>query len=86
MFLVDGKPHVASHFVLPCGYLASVHHWDRIGSLLRAIFRRMLFIPALRYVDDYFGPEGPACVSHLVQCVVRIVRALLGADAIADRK
>ena len=35
--------------------VASVHGWERVGSLLATILRRELRAVILRYVDDLFG-------------------------------
>jgi hypothetical protein len=41
---------VAKHLGLPFGAVASVHHWERTGELIKAIARRLLHLPVLRYV------------------------------------
>ena len=46
----------------------------------------MLWIPVFRYVDDYFSLEKEATARHAMQCFVRLVRATLGPDALAERK
>ena len=47
-FVHDGKTIAAQHLCLPFGSIASVHHWDRLGALIRAIARRILHLPVLR--------------------------------------
>lgn len=48
------------------------------GALLRKLARRLLHIPALRYVDDFFGVDRESCIEHTMQCVARsAVRAPL---------
>ena len=37
------------------GSVASVHCWERIGALITTIARKILHIPILRYVDDFFA-------------------------------
>ena len=54
----------AQHLVMPFGSAASVHHWERVGSLLAAIARRILHIPVSRRAFDkfertsFFGKHG----------------------------
>jgi hypothetical protein len=85
-FLVDGKPFAAGHNAMPFGSIGSVHGWDRIGSLFRHLGRRLLFIPLLRYVDDYFSMDTEELAAHAMTCFARVVRALLGTGAVADSK
>ena len=44
----------------PSRAVASVHNWERIGALICAILRRVLYAALLRYVDDMFGAERQA--------------------------
>lgn len=39
-----------------------------------------------RYVDDMFSADRPECVEHALDCMKRLVRALLGHDAVAESK
>ena len=71
---------------MPFGSIGSVHGWDRIGSLLRHLGRRLLFIPLCRYVDDYFSVDREEVADHAMTCFARVVRALLGASSVAERK
>ena len=48
--------------------------------------RKLLHIPVLRYVDDYFSADRRELVEHAMQCFARLVRLLLGCTSIADRK
>ena len=48
--------------------------------------RRILHIPVLRYVDDYFSAERRELAEHAMQCFARLTRILLGQTSIADRK
>ena len=56
-----GVPVVAIHNGLPFGAAASVVAWHRVGEALARLARRLLMVPVLRYVDDYFGAERQAC-------------------------
>ena len=57
LFFRSGKPWVATHHAAPFGATASVVAWHRVGALIAALARKLLHIPVLRYVDDYFAPE-----------------------------
>ena len=101
-----GQAWVSHHYSAPFGATSSVHAWERVGHLLCRIARRLLALPVLEYVDDYFAPERlivrhvawhcacvfvllcfrPESVEHAMQCFARLVRALLGDSAVADRK
>jgi len=85
-FLNKGRAYKAMHFASPFGAVSSGHAWERIGAAIAHIAVYFLRIPVLRYVDDYFGPERPDCLDHAMKCFARLVRTLLGPDAIADRK
>ena len=39
-----------------------------------------------RFVDDYFAVERKESTAHALECFVRLVRALMGTEAIEDRK
>ena len=44
-------------------------------------------LPSLfRYVDDFFGAERPACAKHALSCIERVVKLMLGSDAVAADK
>ena len=77
---------IAGHLSMPFGASSSVFAWDRVGAALERIIRVLLKIPVLRYVDDFFTADRPACVKHAMECVVRVIRALLGPSSIAERK
>jgi len=81
----DG-PMISGHYAMPFGAVASVHAWDRIGTCLCAIARRILFLPLLRYVDDYFAAESVACAEHALSVFARLVKACLGDGAVAAHK
>ena len=76
----------ARHNAMNFGATASVHAWNRIGALITCIARRLLFIPLLRYVDDVFSVDRPQCVEHSLECIARLVRAILGPDALKEKK
>ena len=57
-----------------------------LGSLLCAIARRVLRIPILRYVDDFFAPERRGSASVAMNQFARMVRACLGQTAISEKK
>ena len=86
MFMALGRVYVAKHHAMPFGALSSVHAWDRVGSFLLSAARRILKIPMLRYVDDYFAVDKDGCAEHGLDCFVRLVRCLLGDGAIAKEK
>lgn len=70
-FLHKHRSAFAQHLCLPFGSVASVHHWDRIGALLRAIARRFLHLPVSRFVDDFFAMARAAEVEHSMQMFAR---------------
>ena len=86
VYMFEGVPQVSGHLACPFGSISSVHNWDRIGALLRAIARRILHIIALRYVDDFFGPDRLASASNAMTVFARLVKACLGEDSISPRK
>ena len=67
-FLREGEPMTARHRSVFFGATSSVHNWERVGALLAAILRRVVHIPALRYVDDFFGVEAAALAQHTNEC------------------
>ena len=85
-FVRDSHTYVAGHLTMPFGATASVHAWDRIGSLLACLARKLLKLPVLRYVDDYFCVDFPQCTKHAMNSFARLVRILLGPDAVAPHK
>ena len=82
----SGTTWAARHNALCFGAVAAVHGWDRLGALLCHLVRWLLFVPLLRYVDDKFAPERRGCAEHAMCCVARLVRAVLGHDAVAAKK
>ena len=85
-FLVERRTVIAGHAAMPFGSIASVHHWDRIGSLLCAIARRILMIPMLRYVDDFFSADRLVSADKAMDVFARLVRCCLGKTAVANDK
>ena len=81
-----GTTYIAGHLAMPFGATSSVFAWDRIGAAIVCICRVVLKIPVLRYVDDLFSAERPECVVHARDCIVRLIRALLGADSVSEDK
>ena len=47
-FRYKGNVVTAEHWATPFGGVASVHHWEREGDLMKAIARRLLHLPVLR--------------------------------------
>ena len=86
VFMVSGCCIAADHICMPFGAIASVHAWNRMGAFLCHIGRRVLLLTLLRYVDDFFAIDRAACAEHAMGCFARVVRALLGPNAVADRK
>ena len=70
---------------MPFGAVASVHAWNRVGALLGHIGRRVLFLPLLCHVDDFFAVDRATCAKHAMICFAGVVRGLLGPNAMADR-
>ena len=86
VFLCGGHAWTSQHRAMPFGAVAGVHAWERIGALVCHIACRLLRLTVFRYVDDYFGCGRPAVLQHGLGCLVRLIRVLLGASAIADSK
>ena len=85
-FRHDGNVITAQHLGLPFGAVASVHHWERCGELIKAIARRILHLPVLRFVDDFFTADRRESTAHAMHIFARLVRCLLGPTAIAAHK
>jgi len=49
---------------MPFGAVASVHAWERVGALVTVAIRRLLHIPVMRYVDDFFSFDWCVYVLH----------------------
>ena len=56
-YLFEGESWVSFHHGMPFGATSSVYAWHRVGAAIGAIARRLLHMPVLRYVDDYFAVE-----------------------------
>jgi len=85
-YIFDGVVYVSWHKACMFGATSSVYNWDRIGALLTCIIIRVLNICLFRYVDDLFACERPASMQHAMLCVARLVRLLLGPEAIDNKK
>jgi hypothetical protein len=86
VFSMAGQTMVSQHLVLPFGAVASVHHWNRVGDMIKTLARRLLHLPVCRFVDDYFAVERLELAAHALEVFVRLVRALMGTSAIENRK
>ena len=84
--MVNGETWTSQHYALLFGALGSVHGWNRVGELIACIARVVLFLPALRYVDDYFSIEPAATAEHAHSCFLRLTRAILGQGALKQEK
>ena len=54
--------------------------------MLATLARRLLHLPVLRYVDDFFTAEREESAAHAMMCFARFVRMLLGVTAIEAKK
>ena len=86
VFLVNGITWASCHRSLAFGLVAAVHAWNRVGACLTHICRQLLRIPLLRYVDDLFAVEPSRSAPHALGCVARVIRAVLGTDALRAHK
>ena len=50
------------------------------------MLRRVVFLPALRYVDDFFSADEGDGVGDAAAAAAELIRVLLGDDAIQARK
>ena len=85
-FVVNGRTVASEHWATPFGGAGAVYSWERVGRFIAHCVRVVLHVAAGRYVDDYFGAEYPECAAHTTECVARLIRAMLGPTAVADRK
>lgn len=85
-FRHDTDEIVAKHLCMPFGSVASVHHWERVGDLIKAVARRVLHLPVIRFVDDFFTADFQGCAGHAKNIFSRLVTCMLGDDAIARHK
>ena len=85
-FCVGDKMWSACHLSIMFGASSSVHAWNRIGALLCHLGGSLLRLPLLRYVDDFFAPDLPACARRSMLCFARVVRAIMECTSISDRK
>ena len=85
-FLADGKVWVSQHYAMPFGFLASVFSWERLGMFIKRVGIVLLRIPLSKYVDDFYAVETAACGQTALNCLVRVVQALLGPGALSPKK
>ena len=64
------KIMVTEHMACPFGSCSAVYNWERVGSLLATLGRRVLNLALLRYVDDFYAPERQVSVRSAVLVVV----------------
>ena len=43
------------------------------GDLIKAIARRIIFLPVMRFVDDFFAAERKDCAHHSMRIFARCV-------------
>ena len=53
---------------MPFGAIASVHEWEKPGSVLLDIILVILRVVCFRYVDDFFGTEPTETLEHTLHC------------------
>ena len=82
----EGRIMVSEHAKMRFGSIGSVYGWDRVGFMLRSFARRLLKLPIMRYVDDYFGADHHACAEQALDVFSRLVRACMGGTAIKESK
>ena len=85
-YMLGDQIMVSCHNACMFGASSSVYNWERVGELITVILVRWLGICAYRYVDDFFAPERVESMHHAMLCIARLIRAVLGQDAIEDRK
>ena len=76
----------ARHNAMMFGAIGAVHGWDRVGALVKHVARAVTRVPVFRYVDDYYSLDHEETAQHALECFARIVRAMLGSDALAPEK
>ena len=85
-FVANGAVYCSQHKACPFGATASVHAWERIGAAIAHLARTLLMLPVLRYVDDFFAADRPDCLKVGLDCLARLIRLILGPDAVAPHK
>ena len=83
---INGVNMIARHNACMFGAIGSVLAWDRVGEMIKIVCLRLLKIPSFRWVDDYFSVEPEGTTEHTKNCFARCVRAMLGQDAIENKK
>ena len=61
---------------LPFGAVGSCYGWHQVASLLRSFLRRVCWIPALKYVDDFFCASVFNVKWDMSRCLTIIAGAL----------
>ena len=72
-FKCNDRINIFQHCATPFGALSSVHHWERIGTLLCTVARRILHLPVFRFVDDFFAACRGAVAEHSMQIFAMLV-------------
>ena len=85
-YLLDGVAWCSFHYATPFGATSSVWAWHRIGAMLEYLARKLLHIPVLRYVDDYFSAERRELVEHAMRCFARSVSTLFASMLCFSRR
>ena len=78
--------YVARHNALCFGSTGSVFAWNRLGMFIQFLILKVLRITTARWVDDYFWIEPDDTSAHAASCVERMVKFILGDDAIEKSK
>ena len=65
-YLFEDEIWASIHHGMPFGATSSVVAWQRVGALISTLARKLLHIPVLRYVDDFFAPERYAVHARLL--------------------
>ena len=76
VFLHAGQAWVSYHRTLSFGATGSCFGWHMVSKLIMIFLRRRLFLPALKYVDDYFGLSRMDVKYDLGYCLGVVAMAL----------
>ena len=87
IFEHEDEQWVSFHKSLPFGAVASCHGWHQMASLLSAVLRRVLFIPTLKYVDDFFSAGRKGVYYNMSRCAEIIGCAIgVGMDPLKSER
>jgi hypothetical protein len=86
LFGVGDCQYSSTHLALPFGFTGSVVAWARVGAARPTSLRRALRMGVSRYVDVIFTFEQEAVAAHALECMTRVVRAILGQDSLSEDK